>query len=199
MNPNSSAASPLEALKAGFRRACVRRLVGDEQRAIEVLKNEIPLLVVGWAKTSNLEPAAKKGKLQELFDDESARADELAAAFDLFAGRFEVRVAEIVRKELQKTVSKIDGLIESMNLSSSPANGLEDRESNTTIEQSQLVEDKLEESAEDNTEPMERKNEDIGKPLSEEEVAHLDPPKGLGLKFDEIEEMIDQVLSQNLS
>ena len=90
MNSNN-ALSPMEALKGGFRRACVRRLVGDEHGAIEVLKNEIPKLVVGWAKTSSLEPAEKKLKLKEMFDDESARADELATAFDLFAGRFETR------------------------------------------------------------------------------------------------------------
>jgi len=45
-----SNASPLEALKAGFRRACVRRLVGDENGAVQVLRDEIPGLVVAWAK-----------------------------------------------------------------------------------------------------------------------------------------------------
>ena len=80
----SISGSPLEALKGGFRRACVKRLVGDEDGAIEVLKNEIPVLVVAWAKTSSLDPGEKKGKLKELFDDESSRADELAVAFDLF-------------------------------------------------------------------------------------------------------------------
>ena len=40
----------------------------------------------------------EKKKLKEMFDDESGRADELATAFDLFAGRFEARVAELVRK-----------------------------------------------------------------------------------------------------
>ena len=45
MSTPSAPASPLEALKAGFRRACVRRLVGDEAGAIDVLKNEIPKLV----------------------------------------------------------------------------------------------------------------------------------------------------------
>ena len=72
MSSSPSALSPLEALKAGFRRACVRRLVGDEDGAIKVLKDEIPALVVGWAKVSNLEPAEKKAKLKEMFDDESA-------------------------------------------------------------------------------------------------------------------------------
>ena len=62
---SNNALSPMEALKGGFRRACVRRLVGDEDGAIEVLKNEIPKLVVGWAKTSSLEPAEKKLKLKE--------------------------------------------------------------------------------------------------------------------------------------
>ena len=47
MTDNSKALSPLEALKGGFRRACVRRLVGDEEGAITVLKDEIPKLVVG--------------------------------------------------------------------------------------------------------------------------------------------------------
>ena len=53
----STNGSPLEALKGGFRKACVKRLVGDEEGAVEVLKNEIPLLVVAWAKTTSIEPA----------------------------------------------------------------------------------------------------------------------------------------------
>ena len=106
MSSSPSALSPLEALKAGFRRACVRRLVGDEDGAIKVLKDEIPALVVGWAKVSNLEPAEKKAKLKEMFDDESARADELATAFDLFAGRFETRLAGLMREELKEWSGK---------------------------------------------------------------------------------------------
>ena len=46
-----------------------------------------------------------------MFDDESARADELATAFDLFAGRFETRVAELVTKELRKTKKSLEKLI----------------------------------------------------------------------------------------
>ena len=71
MTDKGMSASPLEALKGGFRRACVRRLVGDEQGAISVLKDEIPKLVVSWAKTSNLDAGEKKVKLKEMFDDES--------------------------------------------------------------------------------------------------------------------------------
>ena len=84
MNTNGS---PLEALKGGFRRACVKRLIGDEKAAINVLKNEIPLLVVAWAKVSPLEPSEKKAKLKELFDDESTRVDELAVALIFLVGR----------------------------------------------------------------------------------------------------------------
>jgi hypothetical protein len=106
----SKTGSPLEALKGGFRRACVKRLVGDENGAIEVLKDEIPLLVVAWAKTSSLEPGEKKGKLKEMFDDESARAEELAVAFDLFAARFEARVANRVHSEVLSVSQKLDSL-----------------------------------------------------------------------------------------
>ena len=73
-------ASPLEALKAGFRRACVRRLVGDEGGAIEVLRDDIPSLVVNWAKSTSLEPSEKKAKLKEMFDDESGRLSPPALA-----------------------------------------------------------------------------------------------------------------------
>ena len=100
MTPSPS--SPWEALRAGFRRACVRRLVGDEDGAIAVLRDEIPALVVGWAKTSSLEAPEKKAKLKEVFDDESSRADELAVAFDLFAARFETKVADHVTQEVKK-------------------------------------------------------------------------------------------------
>ena len=63
-------------------------------------------LVVNWAKTSSLEASEKKAKLKELFDDESARADELSTAFDLFAGRFEARVAQQVRDEVSSLTSR---------------------------------------------------------------------------------------------
>ena len=43
-----------------------------------------------------------------MFDDESARADELAVAFDLFAGRFESRVGELVRAEVASLVNRFD-------------------------------------------------------------------------------------------
>jgi hypothetical protein len=99
--------SPWEALRAGFRRACVRRLVGDEEGAIAVLRDEIPGLVVGWAKTSSLEAPEKKAKLKEVFDDESGRADELAVAFDLFAARFETKVADHVSQEVKKARAEL--------------------------------------------------------------------------------------------
>ena len=102
-----SPSSPWEALRAGFRRACVRRLVGDEEGAIAVLRDEIPGLVVGWAKTSSLEAPEKKAKLKEVFDDESGRADELAVVFDLFAARFETKVADHVSQEVKKARAEL--------------------------------------------------------------------------------------------
>ena len=168
MSANSSTASPLEALKAGFRRACVRRLVGDEPGAILVLKDEIPKLVVGWAKTTSLDAAEKKGKLKEMFDDESGRADELATAFDLFAGRFEARVAELVRKELGDVTNRLEQIVEAI-------------------------------SGGKPVEPLTEESEDgiEGKPEKAQVEPELDPPKGIGLRFDEIEEMIDKVLSDD--
>lgn len=167
MSTPSAPASPLEALKAGFRRACVRRLVGDEAGAIDVLKNEIPKLVVGWAKTTSIDAAEKKGKLKEMFDDESGRADELATAFDLFAGRFEARVAELVKKELGDVCSRLEQIVDAMT-------GGKPLEPISLNEQSEV-----------GTETEEA-----------EDVQELDPPKGIGLRFDEIEEMIDSVLSE---
>ena len=168
MSSPSTPFSPLEALKAGFRRACVRRLVGDEPGALDVLKNEIPKLVVGWAKTTSLDPAEKKGKLKEMFDDESGRADELATAFDLFAGRFEARVAELVRKELGDVTNRLEQILKTMN-------------DGTPVEsRAQEDEDEV----------------DVGS-VQAEVPEELDPPRGIGLRFDEIEEMIDQVLSDD--
>ena len=168
MSTPSAPASPLEALKAGFRRACVRRLVGDEAGAIDVLKNEIPKLVVGWAKTTSIDAAEKKGKLKEMFDDESGRADELATAFDLFAGRFEARVAELVKKELGDVCTRLEQIVDAMT-------GGKPLEPISLNEQSEVGTET--EGAED--------------------VQELDPPKGIGLRFDEIEEMIDSVLSED--
>ena len=168
MSTPSAPASPLDALKAGFRRACVRRLVGDEAGAIDVLKNEIPKLVVGWAKTTSIDAAEKKGKLKEMFDDESGRADELATAFDLFAGRFEARVAELVKKELGDVCTRLEQIVDAMT-------GGKPLEPISLNEQSEIGTET--EGAED--------------------VQELDPPKGIGLRFDEIEEMIDSVLSED--
>ena len=176
MSSSSSALSPLEALKAGFRRACVRRLVGDEEGAIQVLKDEIPALVVGWAKVSDLEPAHKKAKLKEMFDDESARADELATAFDLFAGRFETRLASLMREELGGVVAQVQDLLKQVSLSPTPENS----KNPVAVEKSEPVKE------------VEELTEEVIEKVEEEK---LDPPRGMGLKFDEIEKMIDQVLS----
>jgi transcription termination factor NusB len=189
----STSGSPLEALKGGFRRACVKRLVSDENGAIEVLKNEIPLLVVAWAKTSSLEPAEKKAKLKEMFDDESARAEELAVAFDLFAARFEARVASRVEESVDGVVGRMEKLSEKLEktLSELAASRLPAQE-----------EPEAQEISEENS-PIFEEDEEIvveGEEIpveGEEEVEelNLDPPAGIGLKFDEIEEMIDELLS----
>lgn len=188
----STSGSPLEALKGGFRRACVKRLVGDENGAIDVLKNEIPLLVVSWAKTSSLDPGEKKAKLKELFDDESSRADELAVAFDLFAGRFETRVASRVNDSVSEMVERFEKI----------SNRLEDAltqlgSAQTSVSESSKEPVLLNEPVTENEEDFAIEPESsVSVNNEEEEVeSNLDPTSGIGLKFDEIEEMIDELLS----
>ena len=209
MSPSATPVSPLEALKAGFRRACVRRLVGDEDGAIDVLKNEIPVLVVGWAKTTDLEASEKKAKLKEMFDDESGRADELATAFDLFAGRFERRVATLVTSEIKKACSRIEKAAKSISSfettniakpvtakvgsqskfqdADKPKENIEIIEQNAVTQDISRGKDIV--PSKDNKDVIEQEVEE------QEELAELDEPLGLGLKFDEIEAMIDEVLS----
>jgi len=186
---NQLSASPLDALKGGFRKACVKRLIGDESGAIEVLKDEIPGLVVSWAKSTSLSASEKKAKLKELFDDESARAEELAVAFDLFAGRFEARVATIVRKELKDASSRMDGVVRKLeeSLARSPVPDEEPSLDGTDGEG-------------DESPVAEVDDQEVGEELEPDSDpgdmdAELDPPMGIGLRFDEIEEMIDEVLS----
>ena len=204
------ALSPVEALKAGFRRACVRRMVGDEEGAITVLKKEIPKLVVAWAKSTNLEVGEKKAKLKEMFDDESSRADELATAFDLFAGRFEKRVASLVTREIKTACSRIEKVAKSLdeferNLKKYPykpdiiqqSDLIDERpiEENPLIEEQEIPaifeDEKIHKVSVNAKTPM----QNLDDKLPEEELAEIDQPLGLGLKFDEIEEMIDEVLS----
>lgn len=180
----STIGSPLEALKGGFRSACVKRLVGDENGAIDILKNEIPLLVVAWAKTSSLEPSEKKAKLKEMFDDESARAEELAVAFDLFAGRFETRLASRMQDALDEVVQRIDALTKKLEYSASLIGSQKLIEGGISeeIEGSNIINESIE-------------IEETLEPVSTIDECDLDPPSGTGLKFDEIEEMIDKLLS----
>ena len=191
MNTNGS---PLEALKGGFRRACVKRLIGDEKAAINVLKNEIPLLVVAWAKVSPLEPSEKKAKLKELFDDESTRADELSVAFDLFAGRFESKVASRLKdssseviKRIEQLVDKLDGAI--LNLSQNQSSVSQ----NFPTHHEQDDEITYKSPNEINDEMCQNVEDEIS--FEEAETEELDTPLGIGLKFDEIEEMIDELLN----
>ena len=232
----SKPTSPLEALKSGFRRACVRRLVGDEEGAVKVLRDEIPGLVVGWAKNAEMDSSEKKAKLKELFDDESGRADELAVAFDLFAGRFETRVAELVKNEVVDLVNRVDALskvfnsavdqfdekIKKLNQHDSglmPTDCLvsipkdfSDVE-NSLCSNEQIGNENKELNSGDSENTSESSNiasSKEGKKDSPESVAivpvidgeaeievndQLDPPSGTGLRFDEIEEMIDEILS----
>ena len=193
----SPQANPLDALKGGFRRACVKRLVGDEPGAIEVLRDEIPKLVVAWAKSTTLGGPEKKAKLKELFDDESSRAEELAVAFDLFAGRFEARVASIVRQELEQAASRLDEVtvklergLRELPVQPEPEVVLAAQVESVPVETSLPAEpsEGVPQELPEETEEVEEVEETEG---VEEE---LDPPRGIGLRFDEIEEMIDEVL-----
>jgi hypothetical protein len=218
--------SPLESLKAGFRRACVRRLVGDEEGAVDVLKNEIPKLVVTWAKTGSLEASEKKAKLKELFDDESARAEELSTAFDLFAGRFEARVAQLVREEVSSLADRFEQLMDGVKqaletpqrkveiLQSSVKSDNQSLESDQKIvlsqdpliadainsgsnedEHSVTEEKKLIESIPDPIQPFEKDSINEQTVLVQDKENKELPSVGIGLRFDEIEEMIDEILS----
>jgi hypothetical protein len=232
-----SPASPIEALKAGFRRACVRRLVGDEKGAVTVLRDEIPALVVSWAKSTALDPSEKKAKLKEMFDDESSRADELAVAFDLFAGRFEARVAELVQKQvstlasrmnemalgLQSSLQQMDDLTQKLS-QIDRVQGNDKNKVDSSIEPVSLPKRKSPDIPVDlsasNSQILASESEEINAltPIAEmmpapevssdheppqdkvsgiapEDHANLDPPSGTGLRFDEIEEMIDEILS----
>ncbi len=227
MSAHSPNASPLEALKAGFRRACVRRLVGDESGAVQVLRDEIPGLVVAWAKTSPSDPSEKKAKLKEMFDDESSRANELAVAFDLFAGRFETRVAEMLRQEVSTLTHRIEkigsGLSSAIQNIQSLASKLQEWGDGVNQSQSENIGRKGSHSTEEVIEPVCREpevpspisdqvtavqdlplpeppfdnkaEEEFIAPLPDKALESLDPPSGTGLRFDEIEEMIDEILS----
>ena len=230
-------ASPIEALKAGFRRACVRRLVGDEKGAVTVLRDEIPSLVVSWAKSTALDPSEKKAKLKEMFDDESSRADELAVAFDLFAGRFEARVAELVQKQvstlanrmnemalgLQSSLQQMEGLAQKLSqIDTVQGKGKHKVDSSIEsvslpVEKSPVVPSVLPKPVSNDLalEPEEapvltpiaemipapeissdhKPSQSKGSDTAPEDHANLDPPSGTGLRFDEIEEMIDEILS----
>lgn len=186
----STNVSPLEALKGGFRKACVKRLVGDEVGAVEVLRNEIPLLVVAWAKTTSIEPAEKKAKLKEFFDDESTRADELAVAFDLFAGRFEARVASrveesvgLVSEKLSLLTDRLESAINMLTQSDSP---LLSQVSDELSLKSNVEPSKVSELAGVIQDNVNEKKKDM---------EELDPPRSTGLVFDDIEGMIDELLA----
>ena len=217
--------SPLESLKAGFRRACVRRLVGDEDGAVDVLKNEIPKLVVTWAKTSSLEASEKKAKLKELFDDESARADELSTAFDLFAGRFEARVARLISAEVSSLADRFDLLMDQFIKTLAPQRKAEllqptvesdnrslEGEQEVVLSQDPLIADVIDTASKEEEQIISKQKKVIESTpctdetsdtdlMNEQEVLVQDkqnnelPPAGIGLRFDEIEEMIDEILS----
>jgi len=217
--------SPLESLKAGFRRACVRRLVGDEDGAVDVLKNEIPKLVVTWAKTSSLEASEKKAKLKELFDDESARADELSTAFDLFAGRFEARVAQLISAEVSSLTDRFDLLMDQFTktlasqrkaelLQPTVKSGNQSLEGDQKVVLSQdpLIADAIDTARKEEEKIISKQKKGIESTPCPDETSGADiineqemlvqdnqnkelPLAGIGLRFDEIEEMIDEILS----
>ena len=110
-------------------------------------------------------------------------------AFDLFAGRFEARVASLVKKELQEASTRLNEvalkLEESLARPPLPVPESILEEVVAGEEQGQFFE----------VEEDEVEKEVDPEPDTEDEDAELDPPAGIGLRFDEIEEMIDEVLS----
>ena len=148
-----------------------------------------------------------------MFDDESARADELATAFDLFAGRFERRVADLVTKEIKKAFQRVEKVADSIEIfkDNLPKVTINDGAAGNVGHIEDLTETRVDQPAlrvEDEAEPevnkvkideAEVEAEEIISPEDpdpvDEELEELDEPLGMGLKFDEIEEMIDEVLS----
>jgi hypothetical protein len=202
--------SPYESLKSGFRRACVRRLVGDEKAAIGILRDEIPNLVVAWAKSSDLDASSKKTKLKELFDDESSRADELATAFDLFAARFEVRVAELVKNEVSSVVDQLVQSVRSIEANASKLFPLSKGEGHSKADNTHTelsAQGSGPRNLPDPTIPVASDSKDTKTNSSTSETSVQaadaevydikncrDSMVGEGLRFDEIEEMIDEIL-----
>jgi len=201
---SSSSGSPFEALKMGFRRACVKKLVGDDQAAVAVLRDEIPRLVVSWAKTTNLSPSEKKIKLKELFDDESSRADELATAFDLFASRFEVRVANLVRDQVSVLVDEVKSLKQDLELQ--PSGQYDEPIESKVNTEALTVPVNKPDTSNDKTllngdlSPEEIRIPDLGVIDHgligpDDDITECEPSlTSDGLRFDEIEEMIDEIL-----
>ena len=124
-----------------------------------------------------------------MFDDESARAEELAVAFDLFAARFEARVASRVNdsvsgmvKKFEKISSKLETLLSQLGSTQLPL-----PQEPEAIEEPSIEEEVGISSEDENKEEVISPQQDV--------ESDLDPPVGTGLKFDEIEEMIDKLLS----
>ena len=81
-----------------------------------------------------------------------------------------------MREELAGVVAQIQDLLKQGSLSSAPEN----TKTPVAVEKSEPVEEE-EQLTEEETEDIEDEK--------------LDPPRGMGLKFDEIEKMIDEVLA----
>ena len=83
-----------------------------------------------------------------------------------------------MREELKGVVGQVQNLLKSASLQP-----LESKKSST--EELPLSEAK----------EVEEITDEVIEPIEEEVDENLDPPRGMGLKFDEIEKMIDEVLA----
>ena len=160
--PDNSKRDPWSQLKAAFRTACSRRIAGDQKGAVRVLQDKVPGLVAAWAKTSDLEPADKKLRLKGLFEDESERAEELAAIFELYAGKFESMVADRVAQRVLKEVRpKLEEIVRDSIVVEVPAPVIPMADPILTPDKPDL------EPVQEETEPAEAKDLEIATPSSE--------------------------------
>jgi hypothetical protein len=93
----------------------------------------------------------------------------------------------MVRKELKKTAAGLEKL--ARELAKAPRAKPDEPKVDA---QTEMELPEPEPAPEPEPEPEEPVEEEA---FEEKEVEHLDPPKGIGLRFDEIEQMIDEVLS----
>ena len=105
MNANSDTELWQKVLQ-DFREICILRREGHIDQANQLLQNQLPQSILAWQKVTSLDAQAQRSCLDEMFQQEMRRFDDVWDIYRFLAQRLEQELSQTLQNRLQEEIKK---------------------------------------------------------------------------------------------